>query len=88
MPNFLTEMCFGNFYTRNGLELRQRELLAFCALVALGGADVQVRAHAAGNLKVGNSKETLIAAMIQCFPYVGFPRALDAIRALDALDEP
>lgn len=82
MPTFLTELCFGDFYTRTGLTIRQRELLVLCVLTALGGADAQVRAHAAGNLKVGNDKATLIAAMIQCFPYVGFPRALNAIRAI------
>src|SRR4030081_3045467 len=73
MPNFLTEVCFGDFYTRNGLTIQQRELLVLCLLAALGGLDFQIRAHSAGNLKVGNSKETLISAMIHCFPYIGFP---------------
>ena len=82
MPNFLTEVCFGDFYTRRGLTIQQRELLVLCLLAALGGLDFQIRAHTAGNLKVGNSKETLISAMIHCFPYIGFPRALNAIRMI------
>jgi 4-carboxymuconolactone decarboxylase len=48
--------------------------------------DFQIRAHSAGNLKVGNSKETLISAMIHCFPYIGFPRAVNAIRMINELD--
>lgn len=85
VPRLLTELCFGDFYTRSGLELALRELLVLCMLAALGGADLQVRAHAAGNLKAGNSIELQIAAMIHCLPYIGFPRALNAIRAVKQL---
>ena len=82
VPRLLTEFCFGDFYTRSGLDLATRELLVLCVLAALGGADVQVRAHAAGNLKAGNTVDVQIAAMIHCLPYIGFPRALNAIRAI------
>jgi 4-carboxymuconolactone decarboxylase len=34
LPRFLTELCFGDFYTRGGLTLSQRELLVLCALAA------------------------------------------------------
>jgi 4-carboxymuconolactone decarboxylase len=82
IPRLLTEFCFGDFYTRDGLTLSVRELLVLCVLAALGGADAQVRAHAAGNQRAGNSLETQIAAMIHCLPYIGFPRTLNAIRAI------
>jgi 4-carboxymuconolactone decarboxylase len=85
LPRLLTELCFGDFYTRSGLDLALRELLVLCVLAALGGADVQVRAHAAGNLKAGNTVETQTAAMIHSLPYIGFPRALNAIRAINQL---
>jgi 4-carboxymuconolactone decarboxylase len=81
IPRILTETCFGDFYTRGGLDLKTRELMIFCALATLG-ADRQLTSHAIGNLKVGNSKETLISAMIQCYPYIGFPRAANAIYAI------
>lgn len=88
VPRLLTEFCFGDFYTRSGLDLRLRELLVLCVLAALGGADVQVRAHAGGNLKAGNSVEVQIAAMIHCLPYIGFPRTLNAIQAIRQLTAP
>ena len=53
-----------------------------CLLAALGGADAQLHPHAQGNLKVGNTVERQIAAMIDRLPYIGFPRALNAIRAI------
>jgi 4-carboxymuconolactone decarboxylase len=85
VPRMLTEFCFGDFYTRSGIDLAMRELLVLCVLAALGGADEQLRPHAAGNLKAGNSLEVQIAAMIHCLPYIGFPRALNAIRIIGQL---
>ena len=82
VPRLLTEFCFGDFYTRSGLDVARRELLVLCLLAALGGADAQLQPHAAGNLKVGNKVERQVAAMIHCIPYIGFPRALNAIRAI------
>ena len=88
VPRLLTEFCFGDFYTRAGLDVAQRELLVLCLLAALGGVDVQLRGHAAGNLKAGNSVKVQTAAMIHCLPYIGFPRALNAIRAINQLTPP
>jgi 4-carboxymuconolactone decarboxylase len=82
IPNMLTESCFGDFYTRGGLDIKTRELTIFCALATLGGTERQMASHAVGNLKVGNTKETLISAMVQCYPYIGFPRISNAINVI------
>ena len=82
IPRILTESCFGDFYTRGGLDIKTRELMIFCALATLGGTDRQLGSHAVGNMKVGNDKETLISAMVQCYPYIGFPRIANAIYAI------
>lgn len=82
VPNFLTAVGFGDFYTRSGLSLQTRELLILCMLVA-NGQEKQILAHAKGNLKVGNSKEVLLATMIHCLPYIGFPNVLNAISIIN-----
>ena len=82
ISRILTESCFGDFYTREGLDVKTRELLIFCALTTLGGAERQMASHAVGNLKAGNTKETLISAMVHLYPYVGFPRVSNAINAI------
>jgi 4-carboxymuconolactone decarboxylase len=86
IARYLTEFCFGDFYTRTGLEVARRELLVLCLLAALGGTDEQLRSHVAGNLKVGNTQTKQLSALIHCFPYVGFPRALNAIRIINEVD--
>ncbi|WP_066303521.1 carboxymuconolactone decarboxylase family protein [Arthrobacter luteolus] len=85
LPRFLTEFCFGDFYTRGGLSLAQRELFALCALAAIGDTSAQLGPHGRACLQVGNSKTVIIAALVHCFPYIGFPRAMAAIRAVKDL---
>ena len=82
VSRFLTEVCFGDFYTREGLDLKTRELLMLSALVTTGNNTATLKSHIKGNLKAGNSKETITAAIIQCLPYVGFPNTLSALRTL------
>jgi 4-carboxymuconolactone decarboxylase len=85
MPRFLTEFCFGDFYTRGGLTLFQRELLVLCALAAIGDTSAQLGPHGRACIEVGNSKTVVVAALVHCFPYIGFPRAVAAIRAVKNL---
>lgn len=82
IPAMLTSHCFGDFYTRSGLGIKDRELLILALLVS-EGAEKQIKSHVNGNLKAGNSKETLYSAIIHLTPYIGFPKSLDAIYIID-----
>ena len=81
VPDFLTDFAFGDFYTRNGLDIKTRELMVLVTLTTLG-AENQIKAHVKGNLKVENSKEVLVAAIVQTIPYIGFPNALNALKII------
>ena len=71
--------CFGDYYTRTGLDLRQRELITFCFLAAQGGCEPQLTSHAKGNMNLGNDAAYLTRVVLQCVPYIGYPRSLNAI---------
>ncbi|HVN77025.1 MAG TPA: carboxymuconolactone decarboxylase family protein [Thermoanaerobaculaceae bacterium] len=79
----LSANCFGDYYTRTGLDLRTRELLTFSMILSLGGCEAQLRAHTLGNVAVGNDKPTLLAVITQVLPYIGYPRTLNALRCLN-----
>jgi len=83
MQKYLSANCFGDFYTRNGLDLKTRELLTFCILVSLGGCEPQVKGHVQGNLNMGNDKQVLLNVVTQLLPYIGYPRTLNAIRCIN-----
>lgn len=83
IQRFLSDNCFGDYVTRDGIDVPVRELLTFSMLVALGGAEGQVKAHVSANLLVGNDREMLIDVLTQLIPFIGYPRALNGLRAID-----
>jgi 4-carboxymuconolactone decarboxylase len=85
IQRLLSANCFGDHYTRGGLDLPTRELLTFAMLVAHGGCDPQVRGHVAANLNVGNSRQLLIDVLTRLLPFLGYPRTLNGLRAVDEM---
>ena len=83
IQRLLSANCFGDHYTRTGIDIRTRELLTLSMLISLGGADPQVKGHVRANLNVGNDRRTMLAVITQLLPFVGYPRTLNALRALD-----
>jgi 4-carboxymuconolactone decarboxylase len=83
IQRFLSANCFGDYLTRAGIDVPTRELLTFSMLVALGGCDPQVKGHVAANLNVGNDRARLIDVVTQLIPFIGYPRALNGLRAID-----
>jgi 4-carboxymuconolactone decarboxylase len=83
IQKYLSANCFGDYYTRKGLNIKTRELLTLSMLIALGGTEPQIKGHIQGNVNVGNDKETLLSVMTQLLPYVGYPRTLNALRCLN-----
>ncbi|HIS27697.1 MAG TPA: carboxymuconolactone decarboxylase family protein [Candidatus Pullilachnospira intestinigallinarum] len=80
---WLAANCFGDYYTRTGLTLAQREMITFCFLAAQGGCEPQLVAHAKGNMNLGNDKAFLIRVVSQCLPYIGYPRSLNAVSCIE-----
>jgi 4-carboxymuconolactone decarboxylase len=80
---FLSANCFGDYLTRTGIGVPVRELLTFAMLAALGGCDAQVRGHVAANLNVGNNRQTLISVLTVLLPFIGYPRTLNALAAIN-----
>ena len=88
MQDFLAANCFGDYYTRNGLDIKTRELLTFAMLISLGGCEPQVKGHVTGNLKVGNDRTRLVDVVTQLLPFIGYPRTLNALRVIDKVVPP
>ena len=80
---FLEGYCYGDFYTRTGIDLQHRELFTFCFLASMGGCDVQMQSHAVANKNVGTSKEEMVAAVTAMLPWIGFPRSQNALNAIN-----
>ena len=75
------------YYTRTGLDLKQREMITFCFLMAQGGCEPQLIAHAKGNINLGNDRDFFMRVVSQCLPYLGYPRSLNAIACINKAGE-
>lgn len=84
---WLADNCFGDYYTRMGLSLQERELVTFCYLYAQGGCEPQLEGHTAANLRLGNDKNVLIQVISHCIPFIGYPRTLNALAVIRKVAE-
>lgn len=82
VPRFLTELYFGDFKTRTGLDGKTRELLTVVLLAALGGAEVQLKSHAEGALEAGSTREEVVCALVHASGYMGIPRLFNALNVI------
>ena len=82
---FLSQNCFGDFYTRTELDMKAREMITFAIIATIGGCEPQLRGHAAGNIAVGNSRQDLIDIVTLLQPYNGYPRTLNALAVVNAV---
>ena len=59
--------------------MQEREMITITSLLTTGGCEPHLEVHINGSLNVGLSPEKIIETFIQCIPYTGFPKVLNAI---------
>ncbi|GMO69899.1 MAG: carboxymuconolactone decarboxylase family protein [Treponemataceae bacterium] len=79
LGKYIIEFAFGDIYCRTGLSLQERELITITSLLTAGGCESQLAVHINGSLNVGITPEKVIETFIQCIPYTGFPKVLNAV---------
>ena len=88
LGKLIIEFSFGDIYTRDGLDLKSKEIAVVAALTATGNAEPQLRVHLNGALNTGSTVNELKEVILQMSVYAGFPRCINAMHALkDVLRE-
>jgi 4-carboxymuconolactone decarboxylase len=82
LVTLITEFAYGDIHSRPGLDAAQRQLVILGVLTALGDTKRQVANHATSALGAGLSPHAIVEAIYQTIPYVGFPRAIQALAAV------
>jgi 4-carboxymuconolactone decarboxylase len=75
------EFPFGDLFSRDGIDMRAREIAAIASIAALGNAMPQLRAHVATARKIGMSRGEIVEVLMQTSVYAGFPAAINALTA-------
>jgi len=81
LSRYIQDFAYEEVMARPGLDLKTRELLAITALIALGNPD-ELKTHFRGALKNGASEREIRETIIHSALYLGFPRALGAMKVL------
>ena len=81
LGRLIVETVYGDVFTRPGLSIRDRELAAVAALVALGRS-AQIPQHLRASLKAGLAADELGEVIMQTATIAGFPPALNAMATL------
>ncbi|MFC3226545.1 carboxymuconolactone decarboxylase family protein [Marinibaculum pumilum] len=84
LQKLITEWCWGEVWTRPGLERRLRSVLNLGMTMALN-RPAEFKTHARGALNNGLTREELVEIVLQGAIYCGAPASLDAMRLLQAL---
>jgi 4-carboxymuconolactone decarboxylase len=82
LGDLTVDFVFGDVHSREGLPIRERELVIVAVLAALGGLEPQVRAHVRAARAIGVPDRELEETIVQIAPYAGFPRAINALKIL------
>jgi len=83
--DWVVEAVFGGTYQREGLELRDRQMLNMAALAAMGGVEPQLTGHIRTAVEVAAmTKEEVAECFVHLMPYLGVPKTLAAMRCLKA----
>jgi len=73
------QSAFGDIWTRPGLPVRDRSMITVAVLAALGQTE-ELRAHLAGALNVGISRDELVEVLMHISVYAGVPATNAALR--------
>ncbi len=76
--------CFGDVWTREGLDVGQRRLIVMGVIAAIGGADTWTIQCKAALEKGELTPDQLREILIQVTPYVGYPRAAGLVGPTEA----
>ena len=80
----VTEYCWGDVWTRPGLERRQRSMLNLAMLTALNRPN-ELRLHLRGALTNGVTRDEIKEILLQACIYCGIPAGLDAFKVANEL---
>lgn len=79
MQELVTEYCWGEIWTRPGLDRKTRSMLNLAMLTALNRPH-EIKLHVRGAINNGLTKAEITEIFLQAAVYCGVPAAIDSFR--------
>jgi len=86
LEDYIVEFAFGDIYSREGLDHKQKTLLTIASVVTQSLMP-QLKLHVNMGLTVGLTPKEIVDSVVHLLPYVGFPRVLNALSVVKEVFE-
>lgn len=86
LGEYIVEFAFGDIYSRDELNIREREIATIAMLTCMG-KEPQLEVHINAGLNVGLTPKEIEEIIIQTVPYAGFPCAINAMNVLKSISK-
>ena len=77
--DYIIEFPFGDIYSREGLDIKTRELAFISALAVRQNCQPQLEIHIEGALNIGCTPQQIVEVLLQTCICAGFPSAMNAL---------
>lgn len=79
LARYCVEFPLGDIYSREGIDIKSREIAAIAALTALGNASLQLKIHVKAALRVKCTETEIKETIMQTAIFAGFPAAINGM---------
>lgn len=85
LSRHVVEFAFGEIYSREGLNNKQKVLVTISSLVSQGMPQIAI--HINSGLNIGLTPDEIVGAIMHLLPYTGFPKVLNALKVAKEIFE-
>lgn len=85
--NWAVKWGYGEVWSRDALDVKQRELVTLAALTVMGDSERALNYHIRAALRVGLTPHEVTEAIQHCVGYIGVPRVMNALYVLKSVFE-
>lgn len=84
LAKLIIEVAYDNVFERPNLDLKTKELLAIAHLMHVGSEN-EIKTHMYGALNCGASLEEIKETILHAAMFIGFPKAMAAMKVLKSM---
>ena len=83
IAHYILAHCYGQYYTRNGIDLRHREFITIAFLASMGYCRKLLKSHIEANKNLKATKQEIESIVTTILPWIGLPKAMEAFEVVN-----
>ena len=83
IAHYILAHCYGQYYTRNGIDLRHREFITVAILASMSCCRGLLKTHMEANKNLKATKTEMESIVTTILPWIGLPKAIEALGVIN-----